>query len=1540
MAGLPLAFCAMPQNEAASKPASIEYATIQVVLPDDSSAVIAEKAAKVLPRPNQSAWMRLERTFFLHFGMNTFRGVEWGDGREDPSIFNPTSLDAKQWVSAMKNAGCTMLILVSKHHDGFCMWPTRYTSHSVVASPWLNGKGDLVRAVADAARTQGIKLGIYLSPADLYQLRTNPKNPTGYYGNNSRRVPSAIPTDPASFLKDPTQGRTLPPGSPSLAYSVDDYNRYFLNQLYELLTEYGPIADVWFDGANPDPSVPQTYDYAAWYDLIRRLQPGAVISVKGPDVRWVGNEGGYGRTTEWSVIPLSESPEKHAWPDKQNEDLGSRAKLKPGSHLWWYPAEVNTPILNGWFWSAEKRAKSPAELVDYYYRSVGRNGVMLLNLSPDTRGLIPDDQLASLGRMSQVVNDTFARDLAAGSTFAADTFDSAHSPALAHDDDLDTWWEAAPGQTTGSFTLTLPKAVTFDVVSLQEAVAQRSQRIESFVIETWNGSTWTAPTAVEEQTTVGHKRLVRLSVPITTDQVRIRITGSRFTPTLAEIGLFKQSLPKEPVVSDRSRDGFVTLTHPHQLPIVYTIDGTEPTANSPVYKSQLTLPRGGTVHAAVLTSEGRLGLTAIKTFVGLAPTGWKVVGDGANNPPEFAAVNAIDANAATLWKAQASQNQQTNPSLTIDMGSCQPIGGFVYLPRQDWVFQGVVDRYRFETSLDGTKWTTQVDAGVFGNIRNNPMLQEVRFAPVEARYFRFTALHDVDDNGWVGAAEISVLPAAKTLRTTQSLDNNWRFHVGDVPDAETPGYDDSAWQTVDVPHDYVVEGTFDQKPRFEYPGMRLDWHWLHGFLSVQSAVYRKALEIPTDAKGKRLWLEFDGVFSNSHYWLNGKVIGSQYSGYSRSCFDITDAAKFGDKNQLVVRVDPRFDGWWYEGGGIYRHVRLVTVGPIHIAPDGVFVAPKLADPGDGTNADAVVVANTNVTNTGAVTASATVLSEILNAKGEVLATASSCQKLSASTGLTIVHELKLPHANLWSPTTPYLYKMRNTVSVAGKTVDRVTTDFGVRHGRFDAEHGFFLNGKHIKLQGVNMHQDHAGVGVAVPDRLFTWRLERLKEVGCNAIRMSHNPVAPFLLDECDRLGFLVIAENRHLGDTYADQAPKDTPAIELRDLSEMIVRDRNHPSIILWSLCNEQWIQGSPEAAAIAHAMKIRVVELDPTRPVTAAMNGGFDSPKGMASALDVIGINYNPSVYDNVHALFPKSPIVASEIASEISTRGIYTTNRWDDYYGDRERGHISAYSITAGPAGQTVEQAWPPVAAKDFVAGGFVWAAFDYKGEPRPFAWPVINCHYGFMDICGFPKDSYYYYKSWWTHEPVLHLFPHWNWFGKEGQEISVWVHSNCQDVELFLNGATQGKRSTKPNHHLEWKVRYAPGKLTAKGLYKGRVIEAVQETTGEPVAIRLTPDRTELIANNADLAVVKVEVIDALGRVVPTANNKITFKLSGPAKLIGVGNGDPSCHEPDKADSRSAFNGLAQVIVQTIETGGEIRLVAESPDLKSTSISLQSH
>jgi len=735
----------------AADPARVDYATTQVIAADDSAALIAEKAAKVLPRPNQSAWMRLEQTYFIHFGPNTFRGVEWGNGHEDPAIFNPTALDADQWIRTIKEAGGRMVILVAKHHDGMSLWPTRYSGHSVAASPWRNGKGDLVREVADAARRHGVKLGIYLSPADLWQLKTNASNPDGYYGDGSAKRLSVIPTDPASFKSDSSKGRAPTPGFGSYSYSVNDYNRYFLNQLYELLTQYGPVDEVWFDGANPDPSVTETYDYAAWYDLIRKLQPGAVIFGKGPDARWVGNEGGVGRTTEWSVVPLPTAPEQFNWPDMTDQDLASRSRLVPGSHLWWYPAEVNTSILYGWFWARQKPVKTASDLIDLYYQSVGRNGNMLLNLPPDTRGLIPDNQVANLRLMAQVIGETFARNLAAGATVTADSADPANGAAKALDGDVDTWWEAAAGAKQATITLTLPSPKTFDVVSLQEAIDRRGQRIESFEVDVRDRSGWKK---VDAQTTVGHKRLLRLAAPVTTDQLRIRILSSRLEPTLAEIGLFKQAaIVRAPSISDRRPDGTISLACRDGLRAVYSLDGSIPTPRSSAFARPIPLPRGGEVEAACIGTDGRIGMIASKRISGFAPIGWRVLAPSRGVGVAYA--KAIDGDASTLLDVGKTALPFT---LTVDMKRSQELGGFFYLPRQDKKPDGIVESYRFETSLDGKTWQPAIAEGRFDNIRNNPMRQEVRFAPRPARYFRFTALKEIGGQEKVSVAELGALP--------------------------------------------------------------------------------------------------------------------------------------------------------------------------------------------------------------------------------------------------------------------------------------------------------------------------------------------------------------------------------------------------------------------------------------------------------------------------------------------------------------------------------------------------------------------------------------------------------------------------------------------------------------------------------------------------------------------------------------------------------------------------------------------------------------
>lgn len=737
-------------------PMPIEYDTVQHLLSSDSDERILEKTAKLLPRPNQVDWQRLETTYFIHFGPNTFSGREWGTGFESPSIFNPTALDADQWIREIADAGGKMVMLVVKHHDGFCMWPSRYTNHDVASSPWLGGNGDVLRAVADACAERGIELGVYLSPADLYQIESDPGFGSGLYGNGSSPSASVIPTDPAVFSTSPTSGRTPPAGKPVLNFTVDDYNRYFLNQLYELLSEYGSISEVWFDGANPkQTNPPQLYDRQAWYELIRTLQPGAVIAIKGPDARWVGNESGVARVTEWSPLPIANHPDNHDWSDMTGSDLGSRSKLTRGSYLTWYPAETDVPILHGWFWAAGKSVRSTNELIEIYYSSVGRNSNLLLNLSPDNRGLIPDNQLTPLRAMSQVIRQTFSNNLAGSATAAADSEHAIHLAAAAIDGDLDTWWEPESGTSTPTYTLTLDGSRAFDHLVLQEAIASRGQRIENFAVDTWNGSSWTEQTSA---TTVGHKRILRLASPVTTDKVRIRIVQSRTEPALAEVALFLGAdLIEAPVIGSRNAAGEVAISAQAGLAIRYSIGDSEPGPDSKSYTGPIALPLGGTLRA-VSVDGNSFSYSVSKHFAGPVPTDWNVVSTDSEQTTDHPAAHAIDDDPATYWHTASTPTTTAHPhQLTIEMDEKRWIRGFSYQPREGGG-NGTVKTYRFETSIDGSTWT-QHASGDFDNIRNNPVLQTIEFAAaVEARYFRFTALAEINGLDHASAAEISVIP--------------------------------------------------------------------------------------------------------------------------------------------------------------------------------------------------------------------------------------------------------------------------------------------------------------------------------------------------------------------------------------------------------------------------------------------------------------------------------------------------------------------------------------------------------------------------------------------------------------------------------------------------------------------------------------------------------------------------------------------------------------------------------------------------------------
>ena len=716
------------------------------------------------------------------------------------------------------------------------------------------------------------------------------------------------------------------------------------------------------------------------------------------------------------------------------------------------------------------------------------------------------------------------------------------------------------------------------------------------------------------------------------------------------------------------------------------------------------------------------------------------------------------------------------------------------------------------------------------------------------------------------------------------------------------GFDDSGWTEVQLPHDWVVGLPFGGQ---NHGGQ----DYLHGQKDIRRAEigwYRRKFTLAPGDLRKTLWIEFDGVYRNSLVWLNGHCLGRERSGYASFWYDVSKYAVAGE-NTLVVRADIRHDeGWFYEGGGIYRHVWLVKAAPVHVAHWGTFVSSEVQ------GADATARIETTVENTASTPAACRVVSTLLDPEGKpVGAPVASEAQLDAGAAPTLVQQAPIPAVRLWSPETPALYTLLSQVEVGGRIVDEYRTPFGVRTLRFDPDQGFFLNGKRVEVLGTCNHQDHAGVGTAIPDRLQAWRLEQLQAMGSNACRTSHNAPTPELLADCDRLGILVMDENRRM-----DLLP-DT----LRDLANQIRRDRNHPSVFMWSLGNEEPMQGSDPGLKICTGLREVVRGLDTTRPCTVAMNGEWG--KGFSKVLDVQGFNYlkNGDI-DAFHQAFPAQPTIGTEEASAVSTRGIYVR--------DDARHHLTAYDDTAPPWGATAEAWWKFYTARPFLEGAFAWTGFDYRGEPTPYKDGYVS-QFGILDLCGFPKDTYYYYQAWWTAKPMVHLLPHWNWAGKEGQPIRVVAYSNCAEVELFLNGQSLGRQPVPVNSHLEWQVPYAPGTLEARGYAKDAVAAVDKvETAGAPAALRLVPDRAAVAADGEDVAIVRVEALDAEGHPVPTADNAVEFKVEG-GTLLGVGNGDPNSAEAEQAPRRHLFSGLAQILVRAPRQPGAITLRATSPKLE---------
>jgi beta-galactosidase len=792
-----------------------------------------------------------------------------------------------------------------------------------------------------------------------------------------------------------------------------------------------------------------------------------------------------------------------------------------------------------------------------------------------------------------------------------------------------------------------------------------------------------------------------------------------------------------------------------------------------------------------------------------------------------------------------------------------------------------------------------------------------------------------------GKTQVVQKPAL-SIRTRENFDFSWLFHKGDIAikrvikaggqagltdiNVKNIAKEDTTidytnfesakifyprdWKKVNLPHDWAVEGTFMHDNSLgNQPAA-------NGFLPTGIGFYRKEFEIPEADKGEKISIEFDGIFRNSTLWVNGHLLGNHQSGYTPSYYDLTDVLRYGSegKNVILVKVDAsEYEGWWYEGAGIYRHVWLTKTDRLHVDRFGTYITtPAVSD------TEAIVSIRTILKNEYKIAKTISLVSKIVDKKGHLFDVKTSTQTLSPFSQTEISQDGKIMKPMLWSPETPNLYKVLTEVSENDNLIDSYETTFGVRTFEINSN-GVFLNGKLYPVKGTCNHQDFAGIGVALPDKINWYKLKLLKEMGSNGYRCSHHPPTPELLDMCDSMGMLVLNENRYLSSTEEG----------LKDLTTMLYRDRNHPSIFMWCMENEEWIQGTLMGARILETMVETSHKIDPTRKVTAAMNHARNDG-GYSDVLDVVGYNYGDKqlAYVKDREKYPDRVMFCTEGTSFVSTRGEYENNLG--------KGYASNSIIWQPEWGPYPGEDWADIVRYPYLGGLFVWTGFDYRGEPTPFSWPCVSSHFGIMDICGFPKDGYYAYKAAWTNEPVVHIFPHWNWPGKEKDTIKVHCYTSCDEVELFLNGKSQGKKKAEPYKKLIWSVVYKPGKLEAKGYKGGKLItKDIVETTAAPAELTLSSDVNTLKADGCDVSVIKVTIKDDKGRIVPTANNLVKFSIEGPGRIIGTGNGNPTSYEPDKASQRMAFNGYCLILVQSYKKAGEIKLKASSETLKGSEV-----
>ncbi len=795
-------------------------------------------------------------------------------------------------------------------------------------------------------------------------------------------------------------------------------------------------------------------------------------------------------------------------------------------------------------------------------------------------------------------------------------------------------------------------------------------------------------------------------------------------------------------------------------------------------------------------------------------------------------------------------------------------------------------------------------------------------------------------------------------RIRDSFDFDWKFYKGDAPGAQQPAFADASWRSLDLPHDWSIEGPFREQPgsaTFAHLPTGIGW-------------YRKRFSIPESYRDRKVVIEFDGVYQNSEVWINGQYLGKRPYGYISFCYDLTPHLKFDGDNVIAVKVDNSHQPncRWYSGSGIYRHTWLLVTNRLHIAYWGTFVTTPEVD----MNASIVQI-KTKVQNEAKGDAKCTLVTSVLDRDGKVIQTAEASQGIAANGGeYEFVQQVKVAKPNLWSPDNPYLYRVHSTVRDQTRVVDEYDTVLGIRRIEFDADKGCLLNGKQVKLDGVCLHHECGSVGAAVPERVWERRLATLKAMGCNSIRTSHNPYSSDFMDLCDRLGFMVMNE---VYDEWKEPKPQ-TPDYGYRiyfdewserDVTNFVHRDRNHPSVVLWSAGNEVVDQLVPAGVGTLRRLMEIFHREDPTRPVTVGCDRIVAEPVAVSpeflKLLDVVGYNYvdrwrdrAEKYYSIDRQAFPQRRVIGTESPSMGGTRG--------DYQGlfpvvEPLPPGVRLRGLSSN-RGTNVEQLWRFVRTYDYVSGDHMWTGVDYLGESP---WPAKNSSSGVIDTCGFEKDGYYFYQSQWSNKTVLHVFPHWNWKGKEGEAIPVLCYTNCDTVELFLNGksfgvqgywfprtgmqekyssfpARNGALRTTSDLHLAWTVPYQPGTLKAVGMKDGKVLAEVEVTTvGEPAAIGLSVDRQAIAADRRDVVHVMVKILDAQSRVVPIADNEVTFQIQGEGKLIGLDNGNPVSHEDFKANRRKAFNGLCLAIVQSTAKPGQIRLTAASPGLKPGSVSI---